>query len=995
MPGLRPDEWQALSPQLEKALDMTGEERVEWLSFLRKENPGQADQLERLLDQHQALERENFLNDRVIALPEKSGLSGQSIGAYTLVSEIGQGGMGTVWLAERNDGRFERRVAVKFLNIALLGKGGEERFQREGIILGRLAHPHIAELIDAGVSQSGSPYLVLEHIEGDHIDRYCDQRQLPITSRVQLFLDVVAAVDHAHTNFIVHRDLKPSNVLVSHDGCVKLLDFGIAKLLEINAKDDRVQLTVEGGRALTPEYAAPEQLTGQPVTTATDVYALGVLLYVLLTGQHPTKTVTNAPADLVKAILDREPVRPSEAVISRNQGEEQVSAAARRSTTPEKLVRLLRGDLDTVVIKAIKKNPHERYSSAKALADDLRRYLNSEPISARPDAFAYRATKFIRRHRGRVLAMFLVALTLALASATTWLLSRRLTPLKEIKQRRLTANSVEAPVLNAVLSPNGKYLGYADLHGIHVESVDTSAPVRISVPPELGNDNASRAFGGWYPDSTRFLASSSTEGSLSQVWSVSITDGKAEKVAEIEGLFESVKPSPDGSKILYASGFRNSGAPELWLMGPKGETPHRIKSAEDQSGFQLLGWSPTGSRVVYIYVRHQEDRPDISVRSCDLDGTNEATIVREPRLDAYAWTSSERFIYSRTGDPGGTESDNLWELKVDGNGVAKGPSRRVTDWSGFFVQALSGSADGKQLVFLRGSSRISTFVGEITNAGKGLGSVRDLKIDDNFNIPLAWSSDSREMIFSSKRAENRLIYSQAIDAGSPSQLVTSTPGMNFYIARLTPDRSALLLEGSPNGKYDSAIYRQDKNGNQRLLFDTNGFVQYWCSDIAANLCIFGQMASNTNDLVITKFDPETGAQRELIKIPVEPGSSARVGEDYAWQLAPDGSSIAILRRDHNWIRLLSLKSGVTKTLLLASQPKLVDLNWASNSRGLFVSSRSATGAVITYVGLNGTTRPFWQKPAARWAGVLQSPDGRHAALWSVGRDANAWMIDEF
>ena len=211
--------------------------------------------------------------------------------------------MGTVWLAERNDGRFERRVAVKVLNIALMGKGGEERFKREGRILGRLTHPHIAELIDAGVSPGGQPFLVLEYVEGDHIDRYCDQNRLDVRARVRLFLDALHAVAQAHANLIVHRDLKPSNILVRTDGQAKLLDFGIAKLLEGDGQTGESPLTLEGGRALTPEYAAPEQLKGEAVTTATDVYASGVLLYVLLTGQHPAGAGPRTPAGLVKGYL--------------------------------------------------------------------------------------------------------------------------------------------------------------------------------------------------------------------------------------------------------------------------------------------------------------------------------------------------------------------------------------------------------------------------------------------------------------------------------------------------------------------------------------------------------------------------------------------------------------------------------------------------------------------------------------------------------------------
>jgi serine/threonine protein kinase len=413
---LSPDQWQALSPYLDQALAMTDEERAAWLSSLADQNPSLVAQLRALLDEQHALAQEGFLEQGPVQLPVAPGMAGQTIGPYTLISQIGQGGMGSVWLAERSDGRFERRVAVKFLNIALMGKGGEERFKREGSILGRLAHEHIAELVDAGVSAIGQPYLVLEHVEGDHIDRYCDQRLLDVEARVRLFLDVLVAVAHAHANLIVHRDLKPSNVLVRTDGQVKLLDFGIAKLLEGEGlAGEATLLTVEGGRAMTPEYAAPEQLRGESVTTATDVYALGVLLYVLLTGQHPAGTGTHTPADLVKAIVDTESPRPSDTVApTRANAETTTANATRRSTTPEKLRRLLLGDLDTIVAKALKKNPQERYTSVTALAHDLGRYLRHEPISARPDTLAYRAGKFVRRNRTAVaLATFAFVATIA------------------------------------------------------------------------------------------------------------------------------------------------------------------------------------------------------------------------------------------------------------------------------------------------------------------------------------------------------------------------------------------------------------------------------------------------------------------------------------------------------------------------------------------------------------------------------------------------------
>ena len=494
MSSLSSEQWRAIIPYLDQALALTVEERTAWLSSLAEQNPALVAQLRSLLDEQRASAQEGFLEQSPVPLPPTPGLAGQRVGAYTLLSQIGQGGMGSVWLAERSDGRFKRQVAVKFLNIALLGKGGEERFQREGSILGRLAHPHIAELVDAGVSAAGQPYLVLEHVEGDHIDRYCDQRKLDVEARVRLFLDVLVAVAQAHANLIVHRDLKPSNVLVRNDGQVKLLDFGIAKLLEGEGQEGAATvLTVEGGRAMTPEYAAPEQLRGEPVTTATDVYALGVLLYVLLTGQHPAGAGPHTPADLVKAIVDTEPTPPSDTV-SPTQANAEITTtnATRRATTPEKLRRLLLGDLDTIVAKALKKNPQERYASVTALADDLGRYLRHEPISARPDTVAYRAAKFVRRNRLAVLLAALVLIATMVGVTGTLVQARRAGVQRDFAFGQL-ARAEAVNDLNSFLlsdaAPSGKPFTVNELLGRAEQIVEQQRgdnPTRVQLLVAIG-----------------------------------------------------------------------------------------------------------------------------------------------------------------------------------------------------------------------------------------------------------------------------------------------------------------------------------------------------------------------------------------------------------------------------------------------------------------------------------------------------------------------------
>jgi eukaryotic-like serine/threonine-protein kinase len=451
------DEWRLLSPLLEQALALDGEERQAWI---KAQEPEITYRLEILLLEHSVLASDGFLETGVVELPSMTAtLAGQTIGAFEVVSQIGQGGMGSVWLARRNDGRFERQVALKFLNIALLGKEGEDRFKREGRILALLAHPHIAELIDAGVTITGQPYLVLEYVDGDQIDRYCDQRQLDLPTRIHLFLQVLDAVAAAHANLIVHRDLKPSNVLVRKDGDVKLLDFGIAKLIEAENDSERQTAFTIGGTALTPEYAAPEQLKGEAITVSTDVYALGVLLYLLLTGRHPAGEGPNSPAELVRTIVEVEPMRPSDLVAAPvTDSGDSAARALVRGASVEKLRRVLRGDLDTILAKALKKDPRERYASVGAFADDLRRYLKSEPIKARPDTLMYRAGKFARRYRMGIL-IALLALAGVATGITGMLLQARTARIQRDLALRQLARAERMTDLNELLLSNSAPVG--------------------------------------------------------------------------------------------------------------------------------------------------------------------------------------------------------------------------------------------------------------------------------------------------------------------------------------------------------------------------------------------------------------------------------------------------------------------------------------------------------------------------------------------------------
>jgi serine/threonine protein kinase len=418
--------WKQLSPLLDEFLALDEPSRGTRMAELRESNEALATELESLLGSACRADKTQFLAGDVgrhtaAESAAAASLAGKQIGAYVIEAPLGDGSTGSVWRARRSDGRFEGSVAVKLLHMSLIGRSGALRFQREGVILARLTHPNIARLLDAGVTSEGQPYLVLELVDGKRIDQHCNDLRLDVTERLRLFRDVLAAVAHAHSHLVIHRDIKPNNILVAHDGTVKLLDFGISKLQE--ECEEESPITMDGQHVLTPEYAAPEQVQGGPITTATDIYALGVLLFKLLAGRHPTAEDTCYAADVFRTTLESEPVRLAAALNGafRCSSEDPTRIAAERRTPLARLRRQLKGDLENITARTLRKNPCERYQTVAALADDLQRHLTNQPVSALPESWRYRCSKFVRRHRNMVAAgvLLAVAVTAGLAGTIT------------------------------------------------------------------------------------------------------------------------------------------------------------------------------------------------------------------------------------------------------------------------------------------------------------------------------------------------------------------------------------------------------------------------------------------------------------------------------------------------------------------------------------------------------------------------------------------------
>lgn len=444
--------WRRIETLFEEAAALPARERATFLSERCGEDLALRGEIESLLaaDEQAA----GFLGRPVVPAaaptPPPTSLVGRQVGHYRVEARLGEGGMSTVYLAVRADDVYQQKVALKVLGYGADRSDLAARFRAERQILASLDHAGIARLLDGGATDDGRPYLVMEYIEGVPIDRFCDQQRLGIDARIDLFRQVCATVQYAHQNLVVHRDIKPSNILVRTDGVPRLLDFGIAKLLEGAELSGAIEATGTGQRLMTPQYASPEQVAGGVVTTATDVYSLGVLLYVLLTGHLPYRQPGTTSESLQRAVVEQDPERPSSAVGRETDGghrrpservagdgptQEAVSEA--RGLRPQQLRRKLRGDLDNIVLMALRKEPERRYASVGLLSEDLRRYREQLPVAAQPDSLGYRARKFVARHRAGVAAAAVgFAVVVGLAATMTVQAARLARQRDEIRTER-------------------------------------------------------------------------------------------------------------------------------------------------------------------------------------------------------------------------------------------------------------------------------------------------------------------------------------------------------------------------------------------------------------------------------------------------------------------------------------------------------------------------------------------------------------------------------
>jgi serine/threonine protein kinase/Tol biopolymer transport system component len=918
-------------------------------------------------------------------------LIGKRISQYRIVEQLGTGGMGEVYRAVRADDQYQKQVAIKLVRAGAASEFVISRFKNERQILANLDHPNIARLLDGGATEEGVPYFVMELVEGQPIDKYCDGQRLGIPKRLELILQVCSALAYAHQHQIIHRDIKPANILVTAEGVPKLLDFGIAKILGSGVVDGAGRQTQTIFRAFTPEYASPEQIKSGPISTASDVYSLGVLLYELLTGHRPYRFKTHTPSEIERAICEDEPLKPSTVV---TQEEEQTLAdgttasvtpeeiSLARNTDPKQMRSSLAGDLDAIVMMAFRKEPHRRYGSVRELSEDLRKHLEGLTITARPSTLAYRGTKFIRRHRELVVGalVFLVVLG-GLAIIRRWEVGRSGPgPHSEAVRRHLTANALGNQVSMAAISRDGKYLAYNDdapkMHLLHIDSGELrSVPFSNFSPLD------------WFPDGNHLLGQGS--GQHYGLWKISIGDGASQKLVDSPAWVPFAAVSPDGSHIAYLKTVT-----EMWLMGADGEDPHRMAEFDVRDSVDSLAWAPGGQRLVYTRYRGDALKPEVVVETCDLQGGQRTQVLSEPRLlqatgvsEVY-WLPDGRILY-RLPDPSSYSEYNVWAIATDtGSGKPLGPPARLANVTQE-PQNFRASTDGKRLVYLSQRSDDAVYLGNLRPGTKKF-NPRRLTLDEWGSWPGDWARDSKTVLYYSIRSGRFAIFQQHIDQQSPEILLSGAesyrrPAFSPKGDRLLYTASATFDGSEPSKRLMSKTV---DGGDSSVLLA--GDYTYQCGSSAPAGCVLGEVKEQ--QLIFSALDPVKGRGAEI--------QSVDAPKDGYWALSPDASRIAVVDAagDRGEVRILRLADRSTVTLALQGWKwnRIQSVNWSADGSHLFATAWSAPSRVLLMIDLRGNLQVLTEVHDGEWLyHPIASPDGQYLVYLKRAFERNVVMLEHF
>jgi Tol biopolymer transport system component len=675
-------------------------------------------------------------------------------------------------------------------------------------------------------------------------------------------------------------------------------------------------------------------------------------------------------------------------------------------TSPVRLNPDCPAELERIINKALEKDREVRYQHASDMSVDLKR-LKRDTESGRSAGISPAVAAGLARPReGRALPYKGMVATLAgavvAAAVLAYWLTRRPAPPPELKERKLTFNSSENAVTQGTISPDGKYLAYGDVTGMHLKLIQTGETRTIPQPEGPAPDRAGWWPNGWFPDGTKFIAAGAKPGQPVSGWVVSVMGGPPRKLRDDADVWS---VSPDGTLIAFGTGPGFFRFRDIWLMGPQGEEPRRLVSGSEDDGFFWAAWSPTGQRIAYARFHRTPDKIECSIESRDLKGGQPTLILSDPRLCNwqvdFLWYPGGRFIYTML-EPEPKQADsNLWEIKVDTRtGKALTKPRRLTDWVGVFAGAFGGTQDGKQLAVSESSGEAHVYVGEQEASGHGWKQPHRLTLDEHNDYPGGWMPDNKTVLFWSDRNGTVDIFKQAQDQDE-AQPIVSGPEYKYQPVA-SPDGSWILYLSRATAEVGATtavrIMRvPTPGGPPQLVLEGRGIDHLACARSPATLCVFSEESPDHKQLIFSAFDPMHGRGQELTRVNLRPPEGGPVAR-YGWDLCRDGSRLAFTQFDgrEGRIQLLPLAGGVAREVNVKGWHSLSELFWAADGKGLFVCEYQTSTAMLLYVDLEGHAEVLRdQKIVENGTWGTPSPNGRYLALLGWTSESNVWLLENF